>query len=126
MTISLLALAATIAVFFWLAVAHPLIAAAWFVLVTMVTLVVWAFAETAREAEVDLVLERKEAEARRRLGSTARVPALDPLFVAFPIWTETLTHDGVRPFQWTSSGDRFDHLPGVLVLEQRGAEVAER
>ncbi len=33
---------------------------------------------------------------------------------------------GVRPFEWTASGSRFDRELGVLILEHRGAEIAER
>ena len=33
---------------------------------------------------------------------------------------------GVRPSGWTDSSGRFDPLPGVLILELRGAEIAER
>ncbi len=33
---------------------------------------------------------------------------------------------GVRPCGWTRSDWGFDRLPGVLILELRGAEIAER
>ena len=33
---------------------------------------------------------------------------------------------GVRPSGWTESGRSFDPLLGVLILELRGAEIAER
>ena len=33
---------------------------------------------------------------------------------------------GVRPKGWTGLGGSFDHLPSVVVLELRGAQVAER
>src|SRR5215470_11066847 len=33
---------------------------------------------------------------------------------------------GVRPWSWTGSRGGFDPLPGVLILELRGAQVAER
>jgi hypothetical protein len=33
---------------------------------------------------------------------------------------------GVRPWGWTESNCCFDPLPGVLILELRGAEIAER
>ena len=33
---------------------------------------------------------------------------------------------GVRPWRWTASGCCFDSLPGVLILELRRAEIAER
>ena len=33
---------------------------------------------------------------------------------------------GVRPCGWTGSGRGFDRLPGVLILELRRAEIAER
>src|SRR5208283_2855200 len=33
---------------------------------------------------------------------------------------------GVRPCRWTGSGRGFDRLPGVLILELRRAEIAER
>jgi hypothetical protein len=33
---------------------------------------------------------------------------------------------GVRPCGWTGSGGRFDRLPGVVILELRGAEISER
>ena len=34
--------------------------------------------------------------------------------------------DGVRPWSWTGSRGGFDPLPGVVILELRGAQVAER
>lgn len=34
--------------------------------------------------------------------------------------------DGVRPSGWTDSSCRFDPLPGVLILELRRAEIAQR
>src|SRR6516162_8048326 len=33
---------------------------------------------------------------------------------------------GVRPWRWTGSRGGFDPLPGVVILELRGAQVAER
>jgi hypothetical protein len=33
---------------------------------------------------------------------------------------------GVRPWDWTGSRDGFDPLPGVVIVELRGAQVAER
>ena len=33
---------------------------------------------------------------------------------------------GVRPKGWTGLGGSFDRLPSVVVLELRGAQVAER
>src|SRR5215813_11795647 len=33
---------------------------------------------------------------------------------------------GVRPWSWTGSRGGFDPLPGVVILELRGAQVAER
>src|SRR5262249_7609724 len=33
---------------------------------------------------------------------------------------------GVRPWSWTGSRGGFDPLPGVMILELRGAQVAER
>ena len=33
---------------------------------------------------------------------------------------------GVRPCSWTGSRDGFDPLPGVVILELRGTQVAER
>src|SRR4051794_39068979 len=32
---------------------------------------------------------------------------------------------GVGPLEWTRSSDCVDHLPGDLILELRGAEIAE-
>src|SRR5208282_1505863 len=50
-----------------------------------------------------------------------------------PVWTlipSRLDADhpenGVRPCRWTGSGRGFDRLPGVLILELRRAEIAER
>ena len=34
--------------------------------------------------------------------------------------------NGVRPCGWTESGWRFDHLPGVLILELGWTEIAQR
>src|SRR5215831_9260811 len=36
------------------------------------------------------------------------------------------TLSGVRPWSWTGSRGGFDPLPGVVILELRGAQVAER
>src|SRR6516164_5349183 len=33
---------------------------------------------------------------------------------------------GVRPWSWTGSRGGFDPLPGVVILELRGAQVAKR
>ena len=33
---------------------------------------------------------------------------------------------GVRPKGWTGLGGSFDRLPSLVVLELRGAQVAER
>ena len=33
---------------------------------------------------------------------------------------------GVRPWSWTGLRGGFDPLPGVVILELRGAQVAER
>ena len=35
-------------------------------------------------------------------------------------------HSGLRPKGWTGLGGSFDRLPSVVVLELRGAQVAER
>ena len=32
---------------------------------------------------------------------------------------------GVRPWRWTDSGRCFDRLPGVMILELRGADIAQ-
>ena len=39
--------------------------------------------------------------------------------------TQFWTPIGVRPSGWTVSSDYFDHLPGVLIFELRGAEIAQ-
>jgi hypothetical protein len=39
---------------------------------------------------------------------------------------EIRSRAGVRPKGWTGLGGSFDRLPSLVVLELRGAQVAER
>src|SRR5262245_35517130 len=43
-----------------------------------------------------------------------------------PILLQKSFCTGVRPWSWTGSRGGFDPLPGVVILELRGAQVAER
>jgi para-nitrobenzyl esterase len=52
------------------------------------------------------------------------------LTIIHPTWAwieaQKRTGAGVRPCRWTGSGRGFDRQPGVLILELRRAEIAER
>src|SRR6516162_9560690 len=55
-------------------------------------------------------------------GHDAKVPIFQPN----PFAKVLRLGRGVRPWSWTGSRGGFDPLPGVVILELRGAQVAER
>jgi hypothetical protein len=69
--------------------------------------------------------------ARTRSGSAATSPRMPGELWTGCSWSasatsmQKLTNTGVRPRRRTDSGCCFDHLPGVVVLELGGAQIAE-
>src|SRR5262249_22592193 len=57
-------------------------------------------------------------------GHDAKVPISNPIHCQSAVLIRL--GRGVRPWSWTGSRGGFDPLPGVVILELRGAQVAER
>ena len=70
----------------------------------------------AQSAIFDAAIWRRYQDARAAIRKTGERMSVGAR-LALPI--------GVRPCGGTDSSSRFDRLPGVLILELHGAEIAE-
>ena len=75
--------------------------------------------------EVDMIgysfVQRSDDVAQLQQEMAARRPDWQRLGLI----AKVETRHGVRPWRRTNSGCCFDHLPGVVVLELGGAQIAE-
>src|SRR5262245_35139475 len=81
---------------------------------------------------------REKSQSRAQNDSLSLSPAHDSTIFIYtsepwaalcfgrPIFGPKHSRGGLRPKGWTGLGGSFDRLPSVVVLELRGAEVAER
>src|SRR5262249_49281874 len=70
--------------------------------------------------------EKPRAEAALNLQQNQAV-LLTRRATSLALWSaQRNPRGGVRPWSWTGSRGGFDPLPGVVILELRGAQVAER